>query len=358
MLATGTSYSAPAAGTYYVQDGVASPPYYVGLAGPANSFQNPTGTTIGLDFTVAATVTINAVDVYVPSGASGNLQIKIRNSANTADVIAGPLTAVNNTTGAMLKVTVPVGGSLAAGTYKMVDVGNINLIVNSAPTYPLTNTDVSITGSFGLGSYAFFFHWEIAGSGSACKRLPVIATVGGGCTSAPVELISFTAEEQNDHVNLNWTTAQEINNHYFNVERSFDGNTFTSIHRVEGNGTISSLQEYLFTDKERSSGNVYYRLAQYDFDGSVQYSQILSLERSASRILVSPNPFSSSVNLFVQSNEGLVEIQWMDLQGKILGRSSVPANEVTSIGSQLAPGIYILEINTNEKIHRQKIIKE
>jgi GH18 family chitinase len=358
VLTTGTSYNAPGTGTYYVQDGVAAPPYYVGLAGPANSFQNPTGTSIGLNFTTSATVTINSVDVFVPTGASGNVQIKIRNSANTADVITGPLTPVTNSTGAMLKVTVPVGGSLPAGSYKMIDVGTLNLHVNSAPTYPLTNASVSITGSFGLGSYAYFFNWEIAGSGSACKRLPVVASVNGSCTSAPVELIHFTAQTKENKVFLNWSTIQEINNDFFQVERSSDGINFIAIETVEGNGNSNTLREYSITDPTFLSGKVYYRLAQYDFDGTVHYSPVVSLDFTSATISINPNPFSYTTNLLIQSSQPTAELQWFDMQGRSFGRFILKTGEVQTIGEELVSGIYILEIITDETIHRQKIIKD
>jgi GH18 family chitinase len=358
-LATGTSYNAPSAGTYYVQDGVTAPPYYVGLAGPANSFQNPTGTSIGINFTTTNTVTINSVDVYVPSGASGNLQIVIRNSGNTANVLTGPVTPVNNVSGAMLKVTVPVGGSLPAGSYKMVDIGNINLQVNSAPTYPLTNNDVSITGSFGLGSYAFFFNWQIAGSGSACKRLPVVATVSGSCSvSAPVELISFTATEQEKGVLLNWSTASEINNAYFKVERSLDGENFLTLNKVQGSGNTSSHHDYNYLDETPGNGKIYYRLTQYDFDGTAHYSQLVSVDQEVYAVIISPNPFSSSTSLTIQSDTPVSECIITDLQGREVKRVVVPSGKSVEIGDELPSGVYILKTISSAVIHTFRLIKE
>jgi len=357
-LATGTSYSAPSAGTYYVQDGVSSPPTYVGLAGPANSFQNTTGTSVGIDFTTSAAVTINSVEVYVPGWAAGNLQIKIRNSANTADVFTGPVMAVNNTTNATLKVVVPVGAALAAGSYKMVDVGNINLYVNTNPTYPITAGNVSITGSYGLGSYAFFFHWEIAGSGSACKRLPVVATVGGSCVAAPVELIRFSATAEQDQTLLRWTTAQEINNDHFELEYSSDGKKFNVFGTVRGQGNIVTMTNYVFADPEKRSGKIYYRLAQYDFNGEVHYSEVVAVENNSSTISVSPNPFSSSLQVIVNAQEENADITIWDTQGRILQKIHSLTNTPQNIGQELEPGLYFLEVITKGKVYRERILKE
>jgi hypothetical protein len=358
-LATGTSYSAPSAGTYYVQDGVTAPPYYVGLAGPANSFQNPTGTSIGINFTTTNTVTINSVDVYVPSGASGNLQIVIRDNANTTNVLTGPVTAVNNTSGAMLKVTVPVGGSLPAGNYKMVDEGNINLQVNSAPSYPLTNNNVSITGSFGLGSYAFFFNWQIAGSGSACKRLPVVATVSGSCSvAAPVELTNFTAHQQNGAVILDWSTASEINNTYFKVEKSSDGENFLMCGKVQGSGTTSLHHNYNYQDETPGKGGIYYRLTQYDFDGTAHYSRLVSVDLGICSLVISPNPFSSSTSIIVQSEAQLSEGMITDLQGREIKRLVLSSGQSVEIGNELPFGIYILKVISASEINTYRLVKE
>ncbi len=358
LLITGTSYSAPASGTYYVQDGASSPPYYIGLAGPANSFQNPTGTTIGMNFTTTNTVTINFVDVYVPTGASGNVQIKIRNNANTADVLTGPVTAVNNSTGAIQKIKVPVGGSLPAGSYKMVDVGTVNLHVNSAPTYPINVTDVSITSSFGLGSYAFFFNWEIAGSGSSCKRLPVIATVNASCAVAPVTLMNFSAAQKEGYVVLNWTTAQEIDNNYFILEKSSDAIHFSELVKMNGHGTTSTIQEYYYSDRDLNTDKIYYRLAQYDFDGTVHYSSVVSIETIASSISLAPNPFSTSSTLLIYGKEEKINFTITDIQGRLIEQGTSTPGQEMLIGEKLSAGTYILQIQFSDRKVVKRIIKE
>ena len=82
----------------------------------------------------------------------------------------------------------------------------------------------------------------------------------------PVELLSFTGSCKNNIVNLNWTTASEINNHYFELQQSEDGSNFVSIGRVEGNGTTIKQKFYSFTIDQKTE-RIFFRLVQYDFDG-------------------------------------------------------------------------------------------
>jgi hypothetical protein len=78
----------------------------------------------------------------------------------------------------------------------------------------------------------------------------------------PVNLLSFTATHANGSVLLNWTTAQEINNNHFIIERSPDGNNFSEIGSVPAAQVSALTNEYTFSDKMPLSGISYYRLLQ------------------------------------------------------------------------------------------------
>src|SRR5690606_30239719 len=75
-------------------------------------------------------------------------------------------------------------------------------------------------------------------------------TLGSTITPLPVELISFTAKlaDKQDKVQLNWITASEINNSHFEIERSFDGNSFSKVGEVQGNSTTMHLSKYNYED--------------------------------------------------------------------------------------------------------------
>lgn len=90
----------------------------------------------------------------------------------------------------------------------------------------------------------------------------------------PVELLSFTAERNGNTSLLNWETASEENNDYFNIERLNAIGEFENIGRVDGNGSTSMHSYYTFTDEAPLTGVNYYRLKQFDFNGHFSYSEI------------------------------------------------------------------------------------
>jgi lysophospholipase L1-like esterase len=94
----------------------------------------------------------------------------------------------------------------------------------------------------------------------------------------PVTLLSFEANLTTDRkVRLNWETASEQNNAYFEVERSTDSLQFIPIGRVTGRGTTQTRSSYSLQDKMPLPGNLYYRLRQVDADGSSTFSDIINI---------------------------------------------------------------------------------
>lgn len=108
----------------------------------------------------------------------------------------------------------------------------------------------------------------------------------------PVELLAFNAAPDGDEVRCTWTTATELSNDFFTVERSADGTVFTDIGEVEGSGTSQAKHDYAFVDKEPLSGLSYYRLRQTDFDGTESWSEVVAVWRdeASEELAVYPNP--------------------------------------------------------------------
>lgn len=115
--------------------------------------------------------------------------------------------------------------------------------------------------------------------------------------SFPVEWLEFDAVLAGEHVQLDWTTAAEINNSHFEIERSFDGSSFDYIGQVEGVGNSTEAQGYQFIDRkvaELGQSKLYYRLRQVDFDGQFSLSEVVEFNLSDLPILQVegyPNPF-------------------------------------------------------------------
>ncbi|MFD1873664.1 hypothetical protein [Hymenobacter bucti] len=132
----------------------------------------------------------------------------------------------------------------------------------------------------------------------------VPVTFALGATPLPVVLVEFTAQAvANRDALLNWRTASEKNNDYFEVERSFDGTSFTAIAKVAGHGTTAAASTYTLTDAgvaAKATGLVYYRLRQVDRDGTSSYSpqRTLSFPKVAAVSLgLYPNPVATTTSL-------------------------------------------------------------
>jgi len=121
----------------------------------------------------------------------------------------------------------------------------------------------------------------------------------------PVELSSFTASVENQKVILRWSTATETNNSHFEIERKFKNQQWEKIGYVNGYGTTTNPQSYLFEDDLsfiNYDGKILYRLKQVDFDGSFNYSDIVATEVNIKpdKFLLSqnyPNPFNPTTKI-------------------------------------------------------------
>jgi hypothetical protein len=157
----------------------------------------------------------------------------------------------------------------------------------------------------------------------------------------PVELLSFTASSEGGTVTLEWSTATELNNRGFEINRSTDRINWSTIGFKGGKGTTSEPQHYIYSDQfSGSESKLYYRLKQVDFNGSYEYSEILEVNSSPSEFILSqnyPNPFNpvTSIVYDLPSN-GFVTLKIYDVLG----------NETASlVNQQQQAGKYNVQFN-------------
>ena len=116
---------------------------------------------------------------------------------------------------------------------------------------------------------------------SPIRKPWTLASVNGN-NPLPIELLEFNAWPQGEVVLVDWATATEIDNLWFDVERSADGSAFSSIDRVPGAINSQSTLNYNTVDEAPLSGTSYYRLRQTDLDGSSTTSSVVTVVRSGS----------------------------------------------------------------------------
>ena len=137
----------------------------------------------------------------------------------------------------------------------------------------------------------------------------------------PVELTHFRAAVHKDGALLDWQTATELNNDYFEVQHSTNGVDFAPIGKVLGMGTTEEATDYRFLDDMPAAGTNYYRLRQVDFDGTETLTEVVTVE-FAGRLpeLVSfPNPTAGELTVqFGEATDADARIQVLSVAGALL----------------------------------------
>lgn len=173
----------------------------------------------------------------------------------------------------------------------------------------------------------------------------------------PVELTSFTAKAIDNLVLLNWTTATELNNYGFEIQRTSDRtfSNWNSIGFINGKGTTSEPQSYSFRDENLSSGKYYYRLKQIDFDGSFEYSYVVEVEILNPNEFVLyqnyPNPFNPSTTIsWSLPTSSWVSMKLVNSLGQEIDKivegyyESGKHSKLYNINSTLPSGIYFYKV--------------
>lgn len=166
----------------------------------------------------------------------------------------------------------------------------------------------------------------------------------------PVELVSFKANTSANAVTLEWTTATEVNNAGFSIERSSDNISFASVGFVEGRGTTQEIHQYSFTDRVAGSGTYYYRLRQKDYDGSEETSVTIQAGITAPEEFVLaqnyPNPFNPSTTIsFALPKASSVTVSLYNAAGELVrvianGEYEAGYHALMLNAADLASGVY------------------
>ncbi len=140
----------------------------------------------------------------------------------------------------------------------------------------------------------------------------------------PVELVFFRAVLKDGRVVTSWQTASEINNDYFEVQRSGDGENWEVLGRVNGAGDSDEILDYSFTDSSPYSGISYYRIEQFDYDGASEVFNTVAISNTtfgeALSLTLKPNPTTSGeINFEVSSGDDRtpIVVTMVDLSGKV-----------------------------------------
>jgi hypothetical protein len=189
----------------------------------------------------------------------------------------------------------------------------------------------------------------------------------GPISLTPVELTAFGANvNAAGHVVLNWTTASEVNNQMFEIERSIEGGEFFRIGYVEGHGTTTQQQEYSYTDVSVTPGTYFYRLKQIDYIGTFEYSNAVMVDVKGPLGFELgqnyPNPFNPSTIIdFNIPEAGMVKLAVYNILGEeialIKNEFMQPGFYQTAFNAaDLPSGMYVYKLETANMVQARKMM--
>jgi hypothetical protein len=149
---------------------------------------------------------------------------------------------------------------------------------------------------------------------------------------------------------LNWETASETNNDYFEIQRSTNGAFWENLNKVKGSGNSNTKVNYEATDELPMLGTSYYRLKQVDYDGVYEYSVVESVN-IARQNTIFPNPTVGNVILTSDDdNLNLDQILVFSASGKSVNDKVVikvlSGTQLEIDLSSLPSGLYLIKTKT------------
>ena len=189
--------------------------------------------------------------------------------------------------------------------------------------------------------------------------------LGDGSSAAlPIELLDFSAAMNGDKVTLTWTTATEINNDFFTIERTLDGISFEEVLETPGAGNSFTPLTYVGEDGNPLPGTSYYRLKQTDYDGQFEYSSMVELHNDyisdmrTYEITVANN--TRVVLSYQLKSEVSYDLYVYDIMGKVVNHDVIFAeeglNEYTLNVRGFESGSYFITLQNQNEVYSEKFM--
>lgn len=327
--------------------------------GPGNNAPTNSGSSLVIGMDWSNTTSSSTLDLAFTIGVSNpNFIIRDANTNNNfADLIVVSGVNCSGTTVFPSSVT-----GMSGGTAYNAATGTISqsIIDNTARGNGGSNITVNFTGTLTSIRIVYRSNPTIpVGSNPSAQFIYVgqIVSTLSACP-LPIELNSFDGECNDETIYLNWATASEINNDYFDLEQGEDGVNFEKVAQVRGSGTVNTSSFY--SSRTTVEKGKYFRLKQVDYDGQYSYSNIIHVGCGEENPIIYPNPFED--NLTIKLNDFYSKnysIAIKDMNGHVVKYleffdQSVKPNVVLDL-AELAKGLYIIEI---VNLSDQSVIKK
>jgi hypothetical protein len=353
-FAAGAAYTGGATDAQHVNG-------YVSKTGNT-AFTFPVGS--GTDLrTLSITAPASATDQYSVAWIAGdpgtNGDPSNANALHPTNSVTAPITSVSTSgqwdwipvsgTGAGLTITVSIpdlsATGVAAADLRLVGWNGTSWIDLSGSSNATGNTENStLSGTIPAGI--------------------TISALGIGSTSTPlpVHFSAFDAYADKCNVQLHWSTAMEINNDYFTVERSHDGRVFTAIATVQSMGNSSERKDYSYIDEHPTYGRNYYRIQQVDRDGKYTATSVEQVHvhcNGDEAIKVFPTVSNNTVQVVLPKRYEGATVTILTALGQKVNVPMEKTNGSYRINiAPLAAAMYIIHVQVGAESNTFKIIKD
>jgi hypothetical protein len=211
-------------------------------------------------------------------------------------------------------------------------------------------------------------YWELTFPVTGFSQFRV-HSVNPGNAALPATITNFSGRKMNNSDMLEWTTASEQNNAYFNLQHGTDGVNFTTIAKVNSkaaNGNSSSILNYNFENTKPQLGHNYYRLQQVDIDNhSSLNAKIVDIiwGSNGSTVSIYPNPTQDVLNIDLYTSKVQnTTVKVLDMSGRIVkqvqARSEAGMNKLSLSLGDIASGVYTVQVFENDQLtHVSKVKK-
>ena len=178
------------------------------------------------------------------------------------------------------------------------------------------------------------------------------AIINGGCSTLPVQWISFQGKAVNQAVQLDWSTSEELNNSLFTIEKSLDGNSFHTLTTVKAKGELGKITYNYSAIDPNPAPVTYYKISQTDLNGQTSYYNTIKVKSNVTQnqkvIQYVDGSFIHVQTMGVTPGTGSIELYSMD--GKKISTQKINLTSESNNYRLVAPaqkGIYLLRVESN-----------
>lgn len=248
-------------------------------------------------------------------------------------------------------ITYAIGDVISGGGTVIAYIDN-----PSTSTISYTDFDANNTDTYCYRIFAYRFNTDNFNGNNyndargRAYNTTNFVTVNCVANPLPITLSEFSVKKEKEKSIIKWSTISEINNDYFIVERSDDGENFSEITKVKGAGNSNQILNYNAVDYRPLNGVNYYRLKQVDFDGSYTFSDIKALDFENNN---STTTYYYENNIYIHSKESLknLQIEIFDIRGRIIYSKQIYCEnniEIIDLEDFYDNGMYIAVIKNEE----------